>query len=116
MEESPKDNIHPAVKKYPIIQTIKEKLRDNEEISKDQIKGYNRRVLSSPLLEVHVQIIAMYHRHKERMRIERNEYRDENKHLKICSKNNYDKYVRAEQRCIDEFGKKSYEYQKIFGL
>ncbi len=43
--------------KFPVIETIKKVMKTNDEIKIDQIKGYNRRVQNSPILELHVEMI-----------------------------------------------------------
>ncbi len=43
--------------KFPVMNSIKTKMKGNDEIKIDQIKGYNRRVQNSPILQLHVQMI-----------------------------------------------------------
>ncbi len=43
--------------KFPVIETIKKVMKTNDEIKIDQIKGYNRRVQNSPILQLHVEMI-----------------------------------------------------------
>ena len=42
---------------YPVIKKIKSMLKDNDKITKDQIKDYNRRLIRSPILMTHLELL-----------------------------------------------------------
>ncbi len=44
-------------KEYPVFDILKMYMRENEDISEDQIKGYSRRVKSSPMLKLHLELL-----------------------------------------------------------
>ena len=100
--------------KYPIIKQIKEELKDKGGVSADQIRGYCRRLDKSRFLEIHVQMIALHHRSSKRRLEMVKELRKEKEALENSLKVAHDKYQKAENACLEEFGEKSYEYQQIF--
>ena len=94
------------------IKKIKIRMKSRDDISEDQVKGYNRRLLKSPVLQVHVELLQQDNTKKikaQRMLCEKN---DEIKHLEMCLHIQAQKAQKAEQFIIDEFGKKSYEWAK----
>ena len=44
-------------KEYSSLKEIKKRLKDNDEISVDQVKGYNRRISNSPFIREHLDFI-----------------------------------------------------------
>jgi predicted nuclease with TOPRIM domain len=47
-------------KQFPVFDTLKMYMRENEDISEDQIKGYSRRVKSSPMLMLHLELLQNF--------------------------------------------------------
>ncbi len=101
--------------KYPVINKVKEELRRNKEVSKDQIKDYSRRCVRSPFLMAHVELLQKFCNRAEsnnrlfkKAKAERDEYRT---HLNVWASN----YNMAKKKMKDEFGEKSYEYKIAFG-
>ncbi len=47
-------------KQYPVFDTIKMYMKEDENISEDQIKGYSRRVKSSPFLLLHLELLQKF--------------------------------------------------------
>ena len=43
--------------KFPIINKIKSRMKKRDDITDDQVKGYNRRVLASPVFQEHVELL-----------------------------------------------------------
>ena len=105
-----------AMRQYPVINVIKDRLRSHPEISEDQVRGYCRRVMNSKLLEIHVALIDTFHRSKNQRLEKMKELRREKEALENTLKIRENKYEKARQRCIEEFGEKSYEYEKIFAF
>ena len=44
-------------KEYPVFDILKMYMKEDEDISEDQIKGYSRRVKSSPMLKLHLELL-----------------------------------------------------------
>ena len=90
-------------------------MKKDKKISKDQIKDYDRRIERSPVLRVHLELLQQAENQRIKDRDEIRELLDEvkelNKHLSCWCQN----YKRAKGKLIEEFGKKSYEYQIVFG-
>ena len=103
------------MEKFTVIPKIKRFMKKDKKISKDQIKDYDRRIERSPVLRVHLELLQQAENQRIKDRDEIRELRDEvkelNKHLSCWCQN----YKRAKGKLIEEFGKKSYEYQIVFG-
>ena len=100
------------LEEYQVIPKIKKRMKEKEGVTADQVKGYNRRVLGSPVFQVHVEMLEEFDNKKiraQKMLLEKNE---EIKHLEVCLKIQAQKANDAEQFIIDCFGTKSYEWQK----
>tara|TARA_R110000803_G_scaffold198137_1_gene261834 strand:- start:835 stop:1161 length:327 start_codon:yes stop_codon:yes gene_type:complete len=94
------------------IKKIKMRMKLRDDISEDQVKGYNRRLLKSPVLQVHVELLQQTNTRsiqKAQLLVEKEK---EIKHLEMCLHIQAQKAKTAEQFIIDEFGKKSYEWAK----
>jgi cell division protein FtsB len=59
---------------YPSITATKTLLKENDEISVDQVKGYDRRVRGSPFIMEHVKIIENLTQENEKLKEELNDY------------------------------------------
>ena len=77
-----------------------------------KLKGYNRRVLKSPVFQLHLEMLEELNNKKIRAQLMLIKKDDEIKHLLTCLDIQAQKAKKAEQFIIDEFGTKSYEWQK----
>ena len=100
------------LEEYQVIPKIKRRMKDKEGVTADQVKGYNRRVLNSPVFQVHVEMLEEFDNKKIRAQRMLAEKDKEIKHLLTCLDIQAAKAKHAEQFIIDEFGTKSYEWQK----
>ena len=100
------------LEEYQVIPKIKKRMKLKEGISVDQIKGYNRRVLKSPVFQLHLEMLEELNNKKIRAQLMLIKKDDEIKHLLTCLDIQAQKANKAEQFIIDEFGTKSYEWQK----
>ena len=64
--------------KFPVIETIKKVMKTNDEIKIDQIKGYNRRVQNSPILQLHVEMIQSLTDEKDQLLLQIEELKKKN--------------------------------------
>ena len=48
--------------KYTVLPKIKRALKKNDNISQDQIKDYNRRLVRSAILRAHVELLQSFER------------------------------------------------------
>ena len=102
--------------KYTVLPKIKRALKKNDNISQDQIKDYNRRLVRSAILRAHVELLQSFENERLRNKKEIEELKSElNLYKQGLSKwkSNYDY---AKNKLIEEFGKKSYEYEVCYGL
>ncbi len=100
------------LEEYQVIPKIKRRMKDKEGVTADQVKGYNRRVLNSPVFQVHVEMLEEFDNKKIRAQKILTEKEKEIKHLLTCLDIQAQRANKAEQFIIDEFGTKSYEWQK----
>lgn len=99
-----------------VIAKIKRKMKKDDNISQDQIYDYKRRIERSPILRVHLELLQSYENQRIRDRDELRSLREEvnlSKQSLSGWKSNYDY---AKRNLIEEFGKKSYEYEVCYGL
>ena len=78
--------------KFPVIKDIKKKMKKNDEIKIDQIKGYNRRVENSPILEFHVEMIQSLTRERDRWKSKFKDLDKEIKRLESCDRGYFENY------------------------
>ena len=97
-----------SIEHFTCLKWIRNKFKKMEQITIHQRNEIARRIKRSPFIYAFVQLIQ--------------ELRDENQRLwsryqelEKINQTNFDKYQRAEERIIEEFGKKSYEYQVFKG-
>ena len=83
MEKQTKlDKLKQNEKYETVYNQIKQRLKDDDRISKDQVKDYDRRLKRSPILEIHFEIAVntLQERIKQKKRF--NKIHEENKELK----------------------------------
>tara|TARA_R110001632_G_scaffold40073_2_gene100177 strand:- start:1185 stop:1514 length:330 start_codon:yes stop_codon:yes gene_type:complete len=98
--------------KFPIINKIKSRMKKRDDITDDQVKGYNRRVLASPVFQEHVELLQEIDNQRTKLAQLCLQKDDEIKHLNLCVQIQSDKAKKAEKFLVDEFGTKSREYQQ----
>lgn len=98
--------------KFPIINKIKSRMKKRDDITDDQVKGYNRRVLASPVFQEHVELLQEIDNQRMKLAQLCLQKDDEIKHLNLCVQIQSDKAKKAEKFLVDEFGTKSREYQQ----
>ena len=78
--------------KFTVITKIKRRMEKDDNVSKDQIYDYNRRVERSPVLRIHLELLQQAENQRIRDRDELNELRAELKDCKThlsCHFSNY---------------------------
>ena len=98
--------------KFPIIDKIKSRMKKREDITADQVKGYNRRLLASPVFQEHVELLQEIENKRMKLAQLCLQKDEEIKHLNMCVRLQADKAKKAEKFLVDEFGTKSREYQQ----
>jgi hypothetical protein len=78
---------------YPVIKAIKVKMKHNDEISVDQIKGYDRRVRGSTFLLLHVELLQSYQNKSERFWKMYQAEQKEKRRLESCLSGHYQNNV-----------------------
>ena len=100
--------------KYTVLPKIKRALKKNDNISRDQIKDYNRRLVRSAILRAHVELLQSLEneriRNRDELRVLRAQIKE---YITHCGawRSQYDD---AKRNIIEEFGEKSYEYEIAF--
>ena len=102
------------IDEYPVLELIKEKLKENKKISKDQIKDYNRRLTRSPLLKTHLEMLQNYQNRVRKKHRQHKEEKAERERLEGVLRHKSAEYDKLKTRIIDTFGVKSTEYELLF--
>ena len=102
--------------KYTVLPKIKRALKKNDNISRDQIKDYNRRLVRSAILRAHVELLQSFENERLRNKKEIKELKSELNLYKQSLSGWKSSYDYAKKKLIEEFGKKSYEYEVCYGL
>tara|TARA_R110000744_G_scaffold92920_1_gene179655 strand:+ start:255 stop:587 length:333 start_codon:yes stop_codon:yes gene_type:complete len=97
--------------KSGVIYKIKSRMKVREDISIDQIKGYNRRVKGSPVLQVHIQLIEEVDGKLGEQAQTIRKQREEIKELEMCLKIQAAKAKKVESFLRETYGEKSAEWQ-----
>ena len=107
---------------YPVIRQIKEKLKENPDVSADQIKGYERKVTNvnakgrktGAILMTHVELLQNKQNYATRKQRQHQEEKKERERLEALLRHKSAEYDKLKTRIIDTFGVKSTEYELIF--
>ena len=102
--------------KYTVLPKIKRALKKNDNISQDQIKDYNRRLVRSAILRAHVELLQSFENERLRNKKEIKELKSELNLYKQGLSRWKCSYDYAKNKLIEEFGTKSYEYEVCYGL
>ena len=102
--------------KYTILPKIKRMMKKDDNISRDQIKDYNRRIARSPVLRVHLELLQSLENERIRNGDELRVLRAELNLYKQSLSGWKSSYDYAKKIIMEEFGKKSYEYEVCYGL
>tara|TARA_R100000664_G_scaffold33070_3_gene49243 strand:+ start:2286 stop:2636 length:351 start_codon:yes stop_codon:yes gene_type:complete len=105
-----KENKFPE--KYTVIEKIKLWLKKNPDVTESQVKKYNSRALapSGAFLMTHIDLIQLYYdKSIKQARLYNNEKKERLRLEQVCSGHSQ-KYERAKNNIIEEFGTKSFEY------
>jgi len=104
-----------AMEKYPVIENIKKNwLMENEEISDDQVRGYCRRVLNSPMLEQHVKLIQLKQDSNVRLNRKLKQTKKDLEVVEMANTETHRKLKEAIRKCVDAYGYESDEFQTCF--
>lgn len=99
---------------YPVIKKIKSMLKDNDKITKDQIKDYNRRLIRSPILMTHLELLQKSENRRIRAQKQYKDCMEEHKQNEESLKIWKSKYDYAQKKIKEHCGEDSYEYQSAF--
>jgi len=83
-------------------------MKKQEDFTMNQYYQFHRRLKRSPSIYFFVSLI-------QKLKDETDRLWSRYQELEEINSLNFDKYKRAEERIIEEFGKKSYEYQVFKG-
>jgi len=104
-----------AMEKYPVIENIKKNwLKENEEISDDQVRGYCRRVLNSPMLEQHVKLIQLKSDSNIRLNRKLKETKKDLELVEVANSQHCRELKEAMRKCAATYGYPSDEFQTCF--
>ena len=92
----PRKNPPKLSEEYPIVSTIKMKLKNRDEINTPQIEGYDRRVRNSPFLMVHLEYIQQLHNKNARFLKRWQDEQKERRRIECCIEIQADRARRAE--------------------
>ena len=94
----------------PIINVIKREMKKDDKFTKDQIRDFERRVGRSDSIRFLVEMLQTWqNRYKKLADKQWRSHRKAQEEIEQL-KAKIEKYEQAEQRLIEEFGTKSYEY------
>ena len=96
---------------YPVIEKIKKRLKDHQEVKLHQYYDYERRLIKSPVLMTHVELLQQSENKRIKLQRLYRDYREENENHSQIWKS---KYEYAEKIIKEYCGEKSYEYQVAF--
>ena len=97
-----------SIEHFTCLKWIKNQMKKQEDFTIGQVYQLQKRIKRSPSIYFLVSLIQ-----ELRDQIDRAMARYQE--LEKINEINFDKYQRAEERIIEEFGKKSYEYQVFKG-
>jgi hypothetical protein len=100
---------------YPVINTIKNRMKKDENFSKDQVRDFERKTARTYSNMFLIKMLQEFHNAKIRLGKKCLEKDTEIKRLESCCHSHAEKYKEAEKRIIEVFGEKSYEYEIFKG-
>ena len=99
---------------YPVIKRIKEKLKDNDNITMNQYYDYERRLIRSPILMTHLELLQKSENRRIRAQKQYRDCMEEHKQNEDSLKTWKNKYDYAQKKIKEHCGEDSYEYQSAF--
>jgi len=96
------------IEHFTCLKWIKNQMKKKEDFTMNQVYQFDRRLKRSPSIYFLVSLI-------QKLKDEMDRIWSRYQELEKINEINFDKYQRAEERIIEEFGKKSYEYQVFKG-
>ena len=96
------------IEHFTCLKWIKNQMKKKEDFTMNQVYQFDRRLKRSPSIYFLVSLIQEL---KDQIDRAMARYQE----LEKLNQTNYDKYKRAEERIIEQFGRKSYEYQVFKG-
>ena len=97
-----------SIEHFTCLKWIKNQMKKKEDFTMNQVYQFDRRLKRSPSIYFLVSLI-------QKLKDEMDRIWSRYQELEKINEINFDKYQRAEERIIEEFGKKSYEYQVFKG-
>tara|TARA_R110000787_G_scaffold64770_2_gene146084 strand:- start:7355 stop:7798 length:444 start_codon:yes stop_codon:yes gene_type:complete len=84
---------------YPIVKGIKERMKNDKDISVDQIKSYDRRTRNSAFLKIQLEMLQEYVFRAERFLALYKKEQAERRRIECCVAIQADKATKAEEEC-----------------
>ena len=100
--------------KYPVIKRIKARLKDNDKITMNQYYDYERRLIRSPILMTHLELLQKSENRRIRAQKQYKDCKEEHKQNEESLKMWKNKYDYAQKKIKEHCGEKSHEYQSAF--